>query len=54
LKVTIPLGGQILPISIVGVKLEAKNAQKKAKKNMTSETINKIIPYRSPNWTIFV
>jgi hypothetical protein len=38
------LGGQILPISIVGVRLAAKNAQKKAKKNITSEMMNKIIP----------
>jgi hypothetical protein len=44
LKVSIPFGGQILPISIVGAILAAKNAQKKAKKNITSETINKIIP----------
>jgi hypothetical protein len=46
---SIPLGGQIVPISIVGAKEAAKNAQKKAKKNITSETINKIIPYRKPN-----
>jgi hypothetical protein len=44
LKVAIPFGGQMLPISIVGVKLAAKKAQKKAKKNITSETINKITP----------
>lgn len=44
LKVLIPLGGQILPISVGGVKLEAKKAQKNAKKNITSETINNIIP----------
>jgi hypothetical protein len=44
LNVCIPFGGQILPISIVGVKLEAKKAQKKAKKNIISETMNKIIP----------
>jgi hypothetical protein len=41
---SIPRGGQMLPISIVGAKLAAKNAQKKAKKNITSETINRIIP----------
>jgi len=40
----IPFGGQMQPISIVGFKLEVKKAQKKAKKNMISETINKIIP----------
>jgi hypothetical protein len=44
LKASIPLGGQILPISSVGAILAAKNAQKKAKKNITSETINKITP----------
>ena len=41
-KATIPFGGQIVPISIVGAKLAAKKAQKKAKKNITSETMNKI------------
>jgi ABC-type iron transport system FetAB permease component len=40
---SIPFGGQILPNSIVGAKLAAKKAQKKAKKNITSETMNKII-----------
>ena len=44
LKVKIPLGGHILPISIVGEILAAKNAQKKAKKNITSEAINNNIP----------
>jgi hypothetical protein len=42
--VFIPFGGQILPISIVGVILAAKKAQKNAKKNITSETIKSIIP----------
>jgi len=32
LKTSTPLGGQIVPISIVGAKLAAKKAQKKAKK----------------------
>ena len=54
LNVFIPFGGQILPISIVGDKLAAKKAQKKATKNIISETINKIIPYLKPNWTILV
>jgi hypothetical protein len=36
------------PISILGDKLEAKKAQKKEKKNITSDTINKIIPKRNP------
>lgn len=44
LKGCICSGGQIEPISTVGAKLEWKNAQKNAKKNITSETINKIIP----------
>jgi hypothetical protein len=43
-KTSIPFGGQIDPISITGAKAAAKKAQKKAKKNITSETINKIIP----------
>jgi hypothetical protein len=34
--------------------LEWKKAQKKAKKNIISETINKIIPERKPACTIFV
>jgi hypothetical protein len=34
----------MLPISTVGEILAAKNAQKKAKKNITSEKINRIIP----------
>jgi hypothetical protein len=34
----------MLPISIVGVILAAKKAQKKAKKNITSETMKRIIP----------
>jgi len=44
LNTSIPLGGHIDPISIVGAKLAAKNAQKKAKKNITSEAINRSIP----------
>jgi hypothetical protein len=43
-KASIPFGGHIFPISIVGAKLAAKKAQKKAKKNITSDTINKITP----------
>jgi hypothetical protein len=44
----IPLGGHTHPISIVGFKLEWKKAQKKAKKNITSEIMNKIIPILKP------
>jgi hypothetical protein len=32
----------MLPISIVGARLAAKKAQKKAKNNITSETIKRI------------
>ncbi len=48
-KTSIPLGGQMFPISIVGARLAAKKAQKKAKKNITSETMNRITPYRRPS-----
>jgi hypothetical protein len=44
LKGSIPFGGQIVPISIMGANAAAKKAQKKAKKNIISETINKSIP----------
>jgi len=44
LKASIPFGGQMFPISIVGDILAAKKAQKNAKKNIISETINNIIP----------
>jgi hypothetical protein len=43
-KTSIPFGGQIEPISITGANAAAKNAQKKAKKNIISETMNKITP----------
>jgi len=42
----IAVGGQVQPISGVGASLLWKKAQKKAKKNRTSETINRIIPSR--------
>jgi hypothetical protein len=48
-KTSIPFGGQMFPISIVGARLAAKKAQKKAKKNITSDTINRITPYRKPS-----
>ena len=44
LKTWIPLGGHIDPISTVGAKLLWKNAQKNAKKNKTSDTINNRTP----------
>ena len=54
LKGIIPFGGQAIPISTAGDKLLWKKAQKKEKKNNTSDTINKIIPHRSPATTILV
>jgi len=50
----IPLGGHTQPISIVGFKLEVKNAQKNAKKNIISDAINKIIPNLIPFCTYVV
>jgi hypothetical protein len=43
-----PIGGHKSPISITGVRLLWKNAQKKEKKNITSEIIKRIIPMRRP------
>ena len=40
----IPIGGHCPPIQILGDKLEAKKAQKKAKKNMISEAMNNRTP----------
>lgn len=48
LKDWIPAGGQQLPSSTVGDSLLWKKAQKKEKKNNTSDVINKIIPHWSP------
>lgn len=50
----IPVGGQQHPISGDGARDLWKNAQKKAKKNITSEVINKIIPHRRPVVTCLV
>ena len=47
-KGVIPAGGQQQPSSGVGDSLLWKNAQKKAKKNNTSDVMNRIIPHRSP------
>jgi hypothetical protein len=44
----IPTGGQQHPNSGDGASLLWKNAQKNAKKKQTSDTMNKIIPYRRP------
>jgi len=43
-----PVGGQAAPISMPGAKLTSKNAQKKPKKNITSETMNKATPIAKP------
>jgi len=48
LRGVIPVGGQAQPSSGVGDSLLWKNAQKNAKKNSTSEVINRIIPHRRP------
>lgn len=45
---SIPAGGHWAPNSIVGVSALWKNAQKIAKKNKASETINKSTPKFSP------
>jgi len=50
----IPNGGQTEPSTILGDKLAWKKAQKKEKKNITSETINKIIPNFNPLTTLVV
>jgi len=44
----IPAGGHTAPISILGLSLLWKKAQKKEKKNRTSETINSTTPNRIP------
>jgi hypothetical protein len=46
LKGSTATGGQVAPSSGTGLRLEWKNAQKKEKKNITSEAINRIIPPR--------
>ena len=53
-KVEIPWGGQIQPIPIEGDKVQWKNAQKKLKKNITSEAMNNAIPNLIPSWTLKV
>ena len=62
-KVLIPSGGQIptapseskvsenSSIGSLGVRLASKKAQKKATKNITSDAINKAMPYLKPNST---
>lgn len=48
LKIEIPEGGHIIPISLIGERLLWKKAQKKEKKKRTSEVIKRIIPHRIP------
>lgn len=50
----IPLGGQIIPNSIVGAKLLWKKAQKNLMKKNTSEVMKRIIPHRNPMVTGYV
>lgn len=50
----IPIGGQILPISIFGERLLWKNIQKKETKKSTSEEIKSNIPIRSPSITLIL
>lgn len=50
----IPIGGQIDPTSMLGLKEEWKKAQKKPTKKKTSEQINNNIPKRKPLSTLAV
>lgn len=54
LKGWIPTGGHIDPNSILGERLEWKNAQKNETKKKTSEVINNTIPHFSPLITILL
>ena len=54
LMAEIPVGGQTLPTSMLGLKEEWKKAQKKAKKKNTSEEINNTMPIRRPSSTLLV
>jgi len=48
LMVITPIGGQVHPVSIEGVSLLWKNAQKKAEKKQILLVINRSIPSFSP------
>ena len=50
----VPNGGHTIPIAIEGAKLKWKKAQKNAKKNIISETINNNMPILNPAWTFWV
>jgi hypothetical protein len=54
IKSLIPTGGQLKFKAIVGVTLDQKKPQKKAKKNITSEKINKSILITKLFCTCFV
>lgn len=50
-KGSIPRGGQVHPVSGVGARALWKKAQKKARKNIASDMIKRIIPTRRPRAT---
>jgi hypothetical protein len=54
LKASTPTGGHTSPNSNPGARELLKYAQKKEKKNNTSEAMNKIIPQRIFHWTDLV
>jgi hypothetical protein len=54
LKVVKKAGGQTPPKTGLGLKLEWKKAQKKPKKNIISDKINKITPNFNPDCTDLV
>lgn len=51
-KGSIPTGGHTQPTLIAGLKLQWKNAQKKEKKNITSDAIKRSIPNLIPFCTL--
>jgi hypothetical protein len=53
LKASTPIGGQEHPNSVFGDNLLWKKAQKKEKKNITSDVINNNIPHRNPVSTMY-
>jgi len=54
LKASTPIGGHEHPNSMLGESLLWKKAQKKEKKNITSEVIKSSMPQRNPISTISV
>lgn len=51
LRGSIPIGGQVQPVSGVGARALWKKAQKNARKNIASDRIKIIIPTRRPRAT---